>query len=77
MERPMFAFCKTTNAASSAAACFTGGSPTPPGDTKKRCLPMLHLTYTPARIFYALPRIIIFPVPLNFLSCYHKTFKCL
>lgn len=51
MERPMFAFCKTTNAASSAAACFTGGSPVPPGDTKKRCLPMLHLTYTSARIF--------------------------
>jgi len=62
MERLLFSFHKTINTAYHVVACFSRGSPTFPGDTKKQYIPVLHLTYAPVQTLYALLSIIIFHV---------------
>lgn len=46
MERLMFSFHKTINAACRTAASFTRGSPVFSGAIKKQYIPVLHLTHS-------------------------------
>lgn len=55
---------KIINTAYSIAAYFTRGSPISPGDIRKKHT--LHLTYAPVWMLYALLRINILPVSINF-----------
>lgn len=75
MERLMFSFHRTINGAYSIAAYFTRGSPIFPGNIKKQYTLVLHVMQAPVWVFCALLKIVIFPVSVNFSSCYQKIFK--